>query len=82
MNSLTADIMDLQRSLWQHSNMIDCRTLADDHSNLAHSRLLRGDLLTLQYAEKHGSIGLARQGTELAQAPGRLFAELISNFVL
>lgn len=146
-NSHTVDIMELQRSLWQHSDMIDFRSLADDHSDLAHSPLLRGALLTLHYAQKNGSIGLTKtkafkrvfvhwavehfdwpgksaeemfrynkvineydfpplevlhillitlrlgrhykgefrltkRGTELAQASGRLFAELIPYFVL
>ncbi|MDP0929671.1 hypothetical protein Q0601_21005 [Paracoccus onubensis] len=127
--------------------MIEFRTLADDHPDLAHSPLLRGALLTLQYAQKHGSIDLTKakafkrvfvhwavehfnwpgksaeemfrynkvineyefpplevlhfllisrrlgrhfkgefrltkRGAELAQAPGRLFAELIPYFVL
>lgn len=127
--------------------MIKFRTIADDHPDLAHSPLLRGALLTLQYTQKHGSIGLTRtkafkrafvhwavehfdwpgknaeemlrynkvineydfpplevlhfllislrlgrhfkgefrltqRGTDLAQAPGRLFAELIPYFVL
>lgn len=141
-----ADIMALQRGLWQHPDMIEFRTLADDHPDLAHSPLLRGALLTLQYALKHGSIGLTKtkafkrvfvhwavehfdwpgkstedmfrynkvineyefpplevlhfllislrlgrhfkgefrltkSGTQLAQAPGRLFPELIPYFV-
>ncbi len=138
--------MELQRSLWQHPDMIEFRTLADDHPDLAHSTLLRGALLTLQYAQKHGSISLTKtnafkrvfvhwavenfdwpgksteemfrynkvineyefpplevmhfllislrlgrhlkgefrltkRGAELAQAPGRLFAEMIPHFV-
>ena len=138
--------MELQRGLWQHPDMIEFRTLADDHPDLAHSPILRGALLTLQYAQKHGSIGLTKtnafkrvfvhwavenfdwpgksavemfrynkvineyefpplevlhfllislrlgrhfkgefrltkRGAELAQAPGRLFAELIPYFV-
>lgn len=52
--------MALQRGLWQHPGMIEFRTLADDHPDLAHSPLLRGALLTLQYAQKHGSIGLTK----------------------
>ena len=40
--------------------MIEFRTLADDHPGLAHSPLLRSALLTLQYAQKHGSIGLTK----------------------
>lgn len=28
--------MELQRGLWQHADMIELRTLADDHSDLAH----------------------------------------------
>lgn len=138
--------MELQRGLWQYPDMIEFRNLADDHPDLAHSPLLRGALLTLQYAQKHGSIGLTKtkafkrlfvhwavehfdwpgksakemfrynkvineyefpplevlhfllislrlgrhfkgefrltkRGTELAQAPSRLFAELIPYFV-
>ncbi|PHP65409.1 hypothetical protein CSC94_18790 [Zhengella mangrovi] len=40
--------------------MFEFRTLADDHPDLAFSPLLRGALLTLQYAQKHGSIGLTK----------------------
>ena len=40
--------------------MIEFRTLANDHPDLVHSPLLRGALLTLQYAQKHGSIGLTK----------------------
>lgn len=38
--------------------MIDFRTLPNDHPDLVHSPLLRGALLTLRYAQAHGSIGL------------------------
>lgn len=134
-------------ALWQHPAMIEFRTLADDHPDLGHSPLLRGALLTLQYAREHGSIGLTstkafkrvfvhwavehfdwpgksaeemfryqkvineyefpplellhfllislrlgrhykgefrmtKRGDELADSPGRLFAELIPYFVL
>lgn len=127
--------------------MIKFRALTDDHPDLALSPLLRSALLTLQYAQKHGSIGLTKtmafkrvfvhwavahfdwpgksaeemfrynkvineyefpplellhfllislrlgrhfkgefrltkRGKELAQAPGRLFAELIPYFLL
>ena len=127
--------------------MIEFRTLSDDHLDLAHSPLLRGALMTLQYAQEHGAIGLTKtlafkrvfvhwavenfdwpgqsaeetfrynkvvnefefpplevlhylliklrlgrhfkdefkltkQGAELAQAPGELFAALIPFFVL
>ncbi len=127
--------------------MIEFRTLADDHPDLAHSPLLRAALLTLQYTQEHRAIGLTKtkafkrvfvhwavehfewpgksaeemfryskvineyeflplevlhyvlitlrlgrhfkgefrltkRGSELAQAPGRLFAELIPFFVL
>ena len=126
--------------------MIEFRTLSDDHPDSAHSPLLRGALMTLQYALENGSIGLTKtkafkrvfvhwavenfdwpgksaeetfrynkvvnefefpplevlhylliklrlgrhangefkltkQGAELAQAPGRLFNELIPFFV-
>lgn len=135
------------KSLWQNRDMIEFRTLPDDHPGLAHSPLLRAALLTLQYAEENGSIGLTKtkafnrvfvhwavehfdwpgksaeemfrynkvineyefaplevlhyllitlrfgrhfkgkfkltkRGAELAQAPGRLFAELIPFFIL
>lgn len=40
--------------------MIEFRTLTDDHPDLALSPLLRGALLTLQYAQEHGSIGLTK----------------------
>jgi hypothetical protein len=139
--------MEPQLGLWQHPDMIEFCTLADDHPNLAHSPLLRGALLILQYTQEQGSIGLTKtkafkrafvhwavqhfdwpgksaeemfrynkvineyefppleilhfllislrlgrhfkgefrltkRGTELAQAPGRLFADLIPYFVL
>lgn len=40
--------------------MIAFRTLTDDHPDLAHSPLLRAALLTLQYTQDHGSIGLTQ----------------------
>ncbi|ALI57044.1 hypothetical protein [Celeribacter marinus] len=40
--------------------MIAFRTLPDDHPDLMRSPLLRGALLTLQYAQEHGSIGLTQ----------------------
>ncbi len=52
--------MEPHRCLWQHPEMIEFRALADDHPDLAHSPLLRGALLSLQYAQKHGSIGLTK----------------------
>ena len=55
-----ANIMELQHSMWQYLGMIEFRTLSDDHPDLAHSPLLRGALLTLQYAQTHGSIGLTQ----------------------
>lgn len=55
-----ADIIEPHRSLWQYAEMIKFRDLADDHPDLAHSPLLRGATLTLQYAQKHGSIGLTK----------------------
>lgn len=55
-NSHSADIMELQRSLWQHPDMIEFRTLADDHPDLTHSPLLRGALLTFEE-----DVGLARE---------------------
>lgn len=45
---------------WHHLRMIEFRTLPDDHPDLMHSPLLRGALLTLQYAQEHGSIGLTQ----------------------
>lgn len=134
-------------ALWQHLAMIEFRALADDHPDLVHSPLLRGALLTLQFAREHGSIDLTKtkafkrvfvhwavenfdwpgksaeemfryqkvineyefppleilhfllislrlgrhykgefrltkRGVELADSPGRLFAELIPYFVL
>ena len=40
--------------------MIEFRTLTDANPDLAHSPLLRGALLTLQYAQEHGAIGLTK----------------------
>lgn len=40
--------------------MIEFRPLPDDHPDLAHSPMLRAALLTLQYAQEHGSIGLTK----------------------
>lgn len=40
--------------------MIEFRTLPDNHPDLAHSSLLRAALLTLQYAQEHGAIGLTK----------------------
>ena len=45
---------------WQHQAMITFRPLSDDHPDLAHSPLLRAALLTLQYAQDHGDIGLTQ----------------------
>jgi hypothetical protein len=135
------------KTLWQHPAMIEFRILHDDHPDLKHSPLLRAALLTLQYAQEHGAIGLTKskafkrvfvhwavehfdwpgssaeqlfrynkvineyefpplellhyllitlrlgrhfkgefrltkRGTELAQAPGKLFAELVPFFVI
>jgi len=60
LDSQYAVTMELERSLWQHLDMIEFRPLADNHPDLAYSPLLRGALLTLQYAQKHGSIGLTK----------------------
>lgn len=46
--------------LVHHVSMIEFRTLPDDHPDLMRSPLLRGALLTLQYAQEHGSIGLTQ----------------------
>ena len=40
--------------------MIEFRTLPDSHPDLAHSPLLRAALLTLQYAQEHGAVGLTK----------------------
>lgn len=40
--------------------MIEFCTLPDDHPELAHSPLLRAALLTLRYAQDHGSIALTK----------------------
>jgi hypothetical protein len=48
------------KSLWQHPAMIEFRTLADDHPDLAHSPLLRAALVTLQYTHERGAIGLTK----------------------
>lgn len=53
-------IMEFKSGLWQHAGMINFRTLADGHPDLAHSPLLRGALLTLQYTRTHGAIGLTK----------------------
>lgn len=46
--------------LWQHKIMIEFQTLRDDHPDLAFSPLLKAALLTLKYAQEHGSIGLTK----------------------
>ncbi len=40
--------------------MIEFRALSDDHPDLAYSPLLRAALLTLRYAQEHGTIGLTK----------------------
>tara|TARA_R100000935_G_scaffold9126_1_gene18764 strand:- start:5560 stop:6282 length:723 start_codon:yes stop_codon:yes gene_type:complete len=40
--------------------MIEYQTLADDHPDLLQSPLLRAALLTLQYTQEHGSIGITK----------------------
>ena len=52
--------MEMRRGLWQRPNMIEFRTLADEHPDLTYSPLLRGAFLTLQYAQEHKSIGLTK----------------------
>lgn len=52
--------MVTRRSLCQRRPMIEFRPLPDDHPDLAHSPMLRAALLTLQYAQEHGSIGLTK----------------------
>ena len=70
------NIMERQRGLWQDLGMIEFLTLSDDHPDLAHSPLLRGALLTLQYAQKHGPIGLTK-----TQAFKRVFVHwAVENF--
>jgi hypothetical protein len=54
------NMVEMQRGLWQHPHMIEFSSLGDDHPDLMHSPLLRGALLTLQYAQEHGSIGLTK----------------------
>jgi hypothetical protein len=43
--------------------------LSNDHPDLANSPLLRSALLTLQYAQEHGAIGLGATLTSFAFAP-------------
>jgi hypothetical protein len=40
--------------------MIEFRILSDGHPDLAHSPLLRAALLTLQYTQDQGAIGLTK----------------------
>jgi hypothetical protein len=71
-----ADIMEMWRGLWQHTGMIEFRTLTDENPNLVHSPLLRAALLTLQYAQEHGSIGLTK-----TKAVKRVFVHwAVANF--
>jgi hypothetical protein len=53
-------ILASRNALWQHRAMIEFRTLPDDHPDLMRSPLLREALLTLQYAQEHGTIGLTK----------------------
>lgn len=43
---------------WQHHAMIECRTLSDDHPDLAHSSPLRAGSLTHRHALDLGAIGM------------------------
>ena len=52
--------MESRHRMWQPRGMIEFRPLPDDHPDLAHSPMLRSALLTLQYAQEHGSIGLTK----------------------
>jgi hypothetical protein len=52
--------METRHRLWQRRALIEFSPLRDDHPDLAHSPMLRGALLTLQYAKEHGSIGLTK----------------------
>lgn len=52
--------MAFAQASWQHPPMIEFRPLPDDHPDLAHSPMLRAALLTLRYAQEHGSIGLTQ----------------------
>jgi hypothetical protein len=52
--------LDAPKIPCQDCAMIDVRPLSDDHPDLAHSPLLRAALLTLQYAQDHGTIGLTK----------------------
>ena len=47
-------------SLCHECHMIEFRQLPDDHPDLARSPMLRAALLTLKYAQQHGSIGLSK----------------------
>lgn len=53
-------ILASRNLLWQPCAMIEFRTLPEHHPDLAHSPLLRAAVLTLRYAQDHGSIGLTR----------------------
>jgi len=55
-----AGVMAPHSNLCHHQTMIEFRALPDDHPDLAHSPLLRSALLTMQYAQAHGSIGLTK----------------------
>ena len=46
--------------LWQHRDVIEVRSLTNDHPDLVQSPLLRAALMTLRYAREHGSIGLTK----------------------
>jgi len=52
--------LDAPKIPYQDRAMIDVRPLSDDHPDLAHSTLLRAAMLTLQYAQDHGAIGLTK----------------------
>ena len=58
--AFASERMETRHSLWQRCGMIEFRPLPDDHPDLAHSPMLRAALLTLQYAQEHGSIGLTK----------------------
>ena len=53
-------ILASPKALWQHRAMIEFLTLPENNPDLAHSALLRAALLTLQYTQEHGAIGLTK----------------------
>jgi len=58
--ALGSGCMETRHSLCQRRVMIEFRPIPDDHPDLAHSPMLHAALLTLQYAQERGSIGLTK----------------------